>query len=135
MGLKVLLVDDEEAIRELLLAVLEREDYEVQTCSCAADAKIAVERETFDIVVTDMRMETPTAGFEVVRAVKASNVRTVVALLTAMPIPPGDWKMAGADALFVKGESVLRLPQVLSELLLARPVRVANLYAGERDVL
>ena len=53
---RVLVVDDEQSIREMLEIYLQREGYEV---SCAADGKTALDlcRQTaFDVVVADIKM-------------------------------------------------------------------------------
>jgi CheY-like chemotaxis protein len=104
-----LLVDDEDAILTLFGRILQRDGFSVTTARSAADACAVLSREAFDLVVTDLRMETPTAGFEVVRAANRVLPRPAVVLLTAFPLPPSQWRQAGADALFIKGEDTMRL--------------------------
>jgi DNA-binding NtrC family response regulator len=107
---KILIVDDEASILSLLRLVLESENYEVTTAVSAADAKQKLSGQGFDLVITDIRMETPTAGFDVVRAAHQALPKSPVALLTAFPVPTSDWKQAGADALFIKGtDSTLKM--------------------------
>ena len=53
---RVLVVDDERSMRELLSIVLRRDGYEVLL---AADGKVAIEtlkRERIDVLITDIRM-------------------------------------------------------------------------------
>ena len=103
--LKLLLIDDEPMVLRLFKEVLEISEFEVHTANCARDGIRALEREAFDVVVTDLRMETPLAGYDVVKAAQQSSARPLVAVVTAFPVPASDWKRAGADALFVKGSS------------------------------
>jgi CheY-like chemotaxis protein len=100
---RILIVDDEPSILSLLRLVLEGENYEVDTAASAADAARKLDEQSFQLVITDIRMETPTAGFEVVRAARRVAGDVPVALLTAFPVPTNDWKQAGADTLFMKG--------------------------------
>jgi DNA-binding NtrC family response regulator len=103
---RILIVDDEPTILRSFGWVLESEGYEVTTAVSATDATQKLTVQSFDIVITDVRMETPTAGFDVVRAVRRSLPATPVALLTAFPLLTADWERAGADALFSKGADV-----------------------------
>ena len=118
---RVLIVDDESAILGLLKYVLELSSFEPQTARSAAEAKSLLSQQTFDVVLTDMRMESATAGFDVVRAARQLHPRPVIAILTAFPISPGEWRPSGADALMVKGADIMSLPDKLLNLLKARP--------------
>lgn len=115
---KALVVDDEKMILRLLTQVLERDGFTVVTASSAARGKAALAQgEAFDIVITDLRMESPLAGFEVVKAANQLIPRPVIVVLTAFPVPASDWKNAGADALCIKGADTLALPKRLKALL------------------
>lgn len=114
--LRLLLVDDEPAILRLLRTILELAEFEVQTCASAGEAIPRLKQEKFDLIVTDMRMESVTAGYDVVRAAVKLKPRPVVVILTAFPISPADWKPSGADALIVKGTEMVNLPQRLQTL-------------------
>ena len=113
----ILIVDDEPAILSLLRTILESESFEVETARSAAEAKLRLSQQHFDLVLTDMRMESSIAGYDVVRAARKLNPRPAVAILTAFPIPASDWRSSGADALMVKGMDVLSVPKKLRALL------------------
>ena len=119
---RTLLVDDEDAILNLLSVILGRQHFSVRTATSAQAAIALLTEEHFDLVVTDLRMETPWAGFEVAKVAQETNPRPVVAILTAFPVPGRDWRATGADALFVKGSRPLELPTRLEELLLQHAV-------------
>jgi CheY-like chemotaxis protein len=118
---KALLVDDEEAIRHMLAKVLETNGFTVATASSAAEGRAMLAHgDAFDVIVTDLRMESPLAGFEVVRAACEIVPRPLVVVLTAFPVPRSDWQSAGADALLVKGLDTLSIPKQLKRLLARR---------------
>ena len=75
---RILIVDDEPAILGLLKSVLQLASFEIESARSAAEAKLRLSENKFDIVLTDMRMETRTAGFEVVRAARQLQPRVFV---------------------------------------------------------
>jgi CheY-like chemotaxis protein len=117
---KALLVDDERAVRQMLAAVLERDGFSVVTAGSAADGKAMLEEVQVDVVVTDLRMESPLAGFEVVQAARLLVPRPIIVVLTAFPVPASEWTKAGADALILKGANTLALTKQLLKLLARR---------------
>jgi DNA-binding NtrC family response regulator len=119
---KLLLVDDEPTVLGLFKEVLELSSFEVQTARSAEEGVAALGRDSFDVVVTDLRMETPLAGYEVVRAAQDVRPRPAIALVTAFPVPASEWKSAGADALFIKGHNTTNLGSDL--------VQLANSHSG-----
>jgi two-component system response regulator PilR (NtrC family) len=79
---RVLVVDDEQSMRDLLAIMLRQTGFEV---SVADGGETAVERlktETFDLVVTDLRMR-KLDGLAVLKAAKEHSPRTVVLVVTA----------------------------------------------------
>ena len=53
---KILIVDDEEAIRVVLRDILEYENYLIEEADCASKALAVLEKEKFDIVISDIKM-------------------------------------------------------------------------------
>ncbi|MFZ2448852.1 MAG: sigma-54 dependent transcriptional regulator [Syntrophobacteraceae bacterium] len=81
-GGKILVVDDERGMRELLEMLLHKEGYDVR---CAADGREALDllrAGPFDLVITDIRMK-PINGLEVLKQCKAISPRTVVIMISA----------------------------------------------------
>jgi two-component system response regulator PilR (NtrC family) len=79
---KILVVDDEQSMRDFLAILLTKEGHEVVTAGNGADALRAVQAEIFDLVITDVKM--PGAdGMEVLRSVKEFSPETVVIMITA----------------------------------------------------
>jgi len=79
---RILVVDDEEQMRDLLAKVLERKGYEVSVCGDGAEALALLEREPADLVITDVRMP-GLNGMEALRAIKELNHEIVVLIMTA----------------------------------------------------
>src|SRR5574341_2214938 len=79
---RILVVDDEEQMRELLTKVLEKNGYQVAASEDGAQALALLEREPVDLVVTDVRMPA-LGGMEALRAIKELNPETVVIIMTA----------------------------------------------------
>ena len=117
MKRRILLVDDELAILLTLRAILEMNGFEVET---AGSAQEAVEKLRngghFHMVITDLKMESDTSGYDVIRTAKESPDQPAVAVLTAYPSLGGNWKTQGADSMLVKPmntEDLLRQIEVL----------------------
>jgi two-component system response regulator PilR (NtrC family) len=80
--IRVLVVDDEQSMRDLLAIMLRQAGYEV---SVADGGEAAIERlkaESFDLVLTDLRMR-KVDGLTVLKAAKEHAPRTVVLVVTA----------------------------------------------------
>jgi len=102
MKRRILLVDDELAILLTLRAILEMNNFEVDTAASAREAEKKLKSHTFDMVITDMRMESETAGYEVIRAARQQEYDPATAILTAYPSIDEEWQSRGAQSLLVK---------------------------------
>ncbi|HET8827559.1 MAG TPA: response regulator [Terriglobales bacterium] len=119
MTRRILLVDDEPVIRLTLKAILEMNGFDVVTAASAAEAKLKLAAETYDLVITDLKMEHERAGFDVLRFAREQSYRPAVAILTACPDLGRDWREQGAESLWVKPANTPELLQRI-ETLLAR---------------
>ena len=82
MMARVLVVDNDAQMVRLLRRHLEAERHEVATAISGSEALALLEREEFDVVLTDLVMEEKD-GLEVVRAVQRSGRPTRVLVMTA----------------------------------------------------
>jgi DNA-binding NtrC family response regulator len=130
---KVLLIDDEESIRKLLKAVLEMADFSVETASSARSGIEVLRAQSFDVVITDLRMETQLAGYDVAQFASHLNPPPLVALVTAFPVPPSDWHRAGADLMFTKGNDTLQLAPRLQKILESRGSHPGNAHGSDSE--
>lgn len=103
---RALFVDDEPSIRSLFRTILEMQGYHVQCAAAAAEARALLEQRRFDLVITDMHMETPASGRDVICAAARQHPRPAIVILTAYMIDEEEWRRTGADDLFVKGTDV-----------------------------
>lgn len=102
MKRRILLVDDDATVLLTLKAVLELNQFDVQTAGSAAEAVKMLASGVYDMVITDSRMETDDAGFHVIRAATQQAYRPATALLTAYPPRNLDWQHNGVQSLLVK---------------------------------
>jgi DNA-binding response OmpR family regulator len=102
MKRRILLVDDELAILLTLKAILEINGFEVKTAASAKEAMATLKAEEFHMVITDLRMESDTSGYDVIRAARKQKYDPAVALLTAYPSLGSSWQNEGADSMMVK---------------------------------
>lgn len=82
MKSRILVVDDEESIREFLDIMLRKEGYDV---TCVEDGQKAVEileKKTFDMVISDLQMPNMT-GIELLRNVREQSEDLLFMLITA----------------------------------------------------
>ena len=82
---RILVIDDEEAVRSAVRRRLERDGYAVDTAETQADGIEAItnHKPPYDVVVTDMAMESQTSGLEVLQAALSSDIFTELIVLTA----------------------------------------------------
>ena len=78
----VLVVDDEAEAQRALVQALKREKYRVEGSSSATEALRKLAEKTFDLVITDIRMERMD-GMELMRQVRSRWPDTLVIVMTA----------------------------------------------------
>ena len=92
MKRRILLVDDDLAVLLTLKAVLELQGFEVETAASSAEALARMESGVYQMVISDLHMETEEAGLEVIRAARRQAYDPATALLTAYPPSGEDWR-------------------------------------------
>jgi CheY-like chemotaxis protein len=78
---KILVVDDEDYHRELMLKLLSKLGYEVEAVESAEDAFSSLEKEKFPVIITDLIM-LEMDGVEFCRKIRETDNKTVVIALT-----------------------------------------------------
>ncbi len=79
---RVLVVDDEESIREFFEIMLKREGFEVLTATNGVEAVDRLKKERFDLVISDLQMP-EMSGMELLQAAKELDPELVVIMITA----------------------------------------------------
>lgn len=118
MKRRILLVDDELAILLTLKAILEMSGFEVETAVSGREALQKLDAGVFHMVITDMRLETETTGYDVIRAAKQKPYNPATSILTAFPSLGSEWKSKGAESLLVKPVNVQDLLRQIEALLI-----------------
>lgn len=126
MKRRILLADDELAILLTLKAILEMNGFEVETAATAREAEQKLSVAQFDMVITDMRMESETSGYDVIRAARKQAYDPATAILTAYPSLGTDWKSHGAQSLLVKPVNTHDLLRQIEALLVTHQDQKAN---------
>jgi len=129
----VLIVDDEADIRELLVLTLSRMGVDADTASTVAEARAALEKRTYDLALTDMRLPDGEV-LDVLRHIAEHYGNTPVAVITAYGSTENAVAALKAGAFDYLNKPIkleqLR-PLVMSALKLPRPVHQRRVSIGE----
>lgn len=80
---RVLLVDDDPTARIILRTVLQAGGYGVDTASTAVEAIDLLDSEEYALVLSDLHMESPEAGLQVISHARMMDYRPATALITS----------------------------------------------------
>lgn len=130
MKRRILLVDDEVTVLLTLKVVLEISGFDVTTAASAREGKAKLKANTYDMVITDMRMEAEQSGREVILAARTAAYHPAVALLTAFPMADDDWQDLGADKMLVKPMQTRALIQSIEKLLESHLLKLKKLESA-----
>ncbi len=115
---KILIAEDDSELRSLFSRVLAKQGYEICEVSNGKEALEAIEKEYFDLVISDIMMPI-TDGYELVRQLRERGITTPVMLITAKDAFD-DMKLgflSGSDEYMIKpvnvNEMVLRVAALL----------------------
>jgi CheY-like chemotaxis protein len=116
-GLRILVVDDEDYVRELMADILEREGCEVALASEAREALRLFESSEFDAVFTDVGLP-GMSGWELARAVRERDEVVALAVITGWgdTVSPEEQTEAQADWIVPKPFSVERIVGLVHEV-------------------
>lgn len=79
---RVLVVDDEESIRHLLVTILKRAGYEPHAVGSGSEALAQLQEHAYDVLITDIRMPKMT-GLELTERIQKSGTQVTVVVMTA----------------------------------------------------
>ncbi|MEL7649140.1 MAG: sigma-54 dependent transcriptional regulator [Sedimentibacter sp.] len=107
---KILVVDDEEEFRNVYRIMLEFKGYEVTCASSGEECLNILEKESFDLVLTDLKME-GIDGTQLLERIKESGFTCEVIIVTAFSTVENavSAMKLGAFGYFIKGQD----PQIL----------------------
>src|SRR5579863_5730252 len=82
---KVLLVDDDGAVRALMNEALRRKGFDVVTACSVTEALACITTQAFDVLITDLHMPDPGDGFTVVSAMRHAQPNALTLLVSGYP--------------------------------------------------
>ncbi len=114
MGQKILIIDDEKYVRELILIHLEKEGYEVLLASSASEGLRIAKIANPDLILTDLLME-GSNGIEGIRKMRENQITSPIVVLSGDPVEEEQEKAikAGANGFILKP---ILPPKLLIEL-------------------
>ena len=118
---RILLVEDDPAVRATVRAVLKRLEHDVTEAADGAAAIRAIERNSFDLVITDVIMP-EVEGLEVVLAVRANRPECPVIAMS------GGGRLVSSDFLVVASK-------IGADEILDKPFTFAQLQDAIKKVL
>jgi two-component system, NtrC family, response regulator HydG len=110
---RILVVDDAADAREVIQTQLEEEGYRVRTSANVEQALHVLEKDTFDIIITDLRMPR-TSGLDLIRHVRQNLDDVEIMMITGYPSIEG-----AVEAVKTGAEHYLAKPFTDHELLSA----------------
>jgi two-component system, NtrC family, response regulator PilR len=127
---KILVVDDERSIRELLEIVLKKEGFQVQTARSAEEALERTKTAEFDLIVSDIKMA-DMSGIELLRHLRTTSFNGQFVLLTAFASAEAAiqaLKMGAFDYILKTENFIEELKVVVFHALESRRLREENTY-------
>jgi CheY-like chemotaxis protein len=83
--MRLLLAEDDDAVREMLQTALERDGFEVVAVPGVRRALKCIATEKFDVLLSDLHMPHPGDGFTVVSAMRHTHPKALTLLLSGHP--------------------------------------------------
>jgi len=111
MTTNLLLVDDDDCLREILILVLEHGGFVVKSARNVNDALKLIGCQTFDVLVTDLHMPSAGDGLTVVSAMRHANPHAATFIFSAYP----EMKRA-TDAILAQTDAILIKPAGMGTL-------------------
>ena len=119
---RVLLVDDDGAVRAMMNEGLQRKGFEVTTAASVTEALRRIATESFDVLITDLHMPDPGDGFTVVSAMRHSQPNALTMLVSGYPDVQSAMAaiLLEADEIVVKPFEIGRLTELVNQKMLNR---------------
>src|ERR1700722_16509656 len=108
---RILIVDDNEIVRESLKEVLELSEFCVTTAKNVSEAIHLIDTEAFDVLLSDLHMPGAGDGFTVISAMRHKHPNAVTLLFTGYPA-----LKEAMDAILLQADEVLVKPMPIREM-------------------
>jgi CheY-like chemotaxis protein len=129
---RLLLVDDDEAVVSGLKVILEAHEFEVTAAASVMEALRLITAQQFDVLLTDLHMPGPGDGLVLAGAIRHANPKAVTLVLSANPdMGRATAAILGeADEIFVKPPKIPAIIQAIRERL-GQAERTPRIHAVE----
>jgi len=119
---RILLVDDDGAVRAMMTQGLERKGFEVVAAASVIEALRRIADESFDVLISDLHMPNPGDGFTVVSAMRHSQPNALTMLVSGYPDVQSAMAaiLLEADEIVVKPFEIGRLTELVRERVVNR---------------
>jgi CheY-like chemotaxis protein len=112
---RILIADDEEIVRTLLLQALKPHNYEVDVVENGLEAVSHIDKKSYDLVITDYVMP-KMDGLELTRRIKSKHPSTPILVITGSG-PVHDLLKSGATAYIMKPFKIFELQDMVETIL------------------
>lgn len=119
---RVLVVDDDVTSRLTLKTVLEAGGYRVDSAASAAEAVGKLDERQYELVLSDLQMESPKAGLKVLAHAKLMDYKPATAILTTYQNQRPD----GKRAVLIEPEDLPDLLSKVADLISQRAARIVE---------
>ena len=119
---RILLVDDDGAVRAMMTQGLERKGFEVVAAGSVIEALRRIADESFDVLISDLHMPNPGDGFTVVSAMRHSQPNALTMLVSGHPDVQSAMAaiLLEADEIVVKPFEIARFTEFVQERVVNR---------------
>ncbi len=120
---RVLLVDDDPTSRLTLQTVLEASGYHVDSAASAAEAVGKLDEQEYQLVLSDLQMESPEAGLKVLAHARMMDYKPATAIVTTYQNAKSEHTPQKQARMLIKPEDVPGLLAKVANLISERAAR------------
>ncbi len=120
---RVLVVDDDPTARLTLKTVLEAGGYKVNVAASAAEAVGKLDEGEFELVLSDLQMESPEAGLKVLAHARMMDYKPATALITSYQDSHPELTARQQKSMLISPEDVPGLLGKIADLIAERATR------------
>ena len=120
---RVLLVDDDPTARLTLQTVLEAGGYRVDAAASAAEAVGKLDEQEYELVLSDLQMESPEAGLKVLAHARMMDYKPATAIVTTYQNANQSPKPLHQSRMLIKPEDLPGLLGKVANLISERAAR------------
>jgi len=132
-SVKILVVDDDASIRNMLAIVLKEDGYEVKVADGSESALKQLKTESFDLVISDIKMP-GISGIELLRKLKSINQEVPVIMITAFASANDavEAMKLGAEDYITKPFNLDELKIIIQKSLYKKSIEIENIELKSR---